>query len=202
MQPMRKDSPLTQPGARNFRRDDDRDAVLSAFASMSPYSAARILGLTLAKDAKPRSRVVSVLCPWHSERGPSCDLTVKGGKLLAVCRSCKRGGGVIDIVGAIEGINPKGADYFRVLDRAAEIVGVDVRPRGRFEPRPVTELDVVRAQLRDAHREKEAADGAATAERLSHALVVAELLARIDMLEGVVDWLSRWLIAVERRIGT
>jgi pyruvate/2-oxoglutarate dehydrogenase complex dihydrolipoamide acyltransferase (E2) component len=175
--------------ARAHRRVDDRDAVLSAFALASPYSAARLLGLTVAKGATPRSRSVRVVCPWHGDRNPSCDVTIRRGRMVAYCRSCNTGGDVLDIVAAIEGLDVKN-DFRRVLERAAAIVGVELTREEPNAPRPVTPLDVARAQVREAQRERDAAEAAARALREECGIVAAEGVSTVDGLRATIEGLS------------
>lgn len=171
---------------------DDRDRVVQAFALSTPYDAAIVLGLTPAKGARRSARSIPVLCPWHSESTPGgCLLTIVRGRLVARCHSCHGGGDVLHIVAAIEGLNVRG-DFSRVLARAGEIVGVEVRRPGRRAPeaQPLTPLDVARRETAEARRAEDAARAEARTLRQEAAWREAELLARCDVLEAVADGLA------------
>lgn len=115
-----------------------------------PHAVARMLGLTVAKGTRPTSRVVPVLCPWHSEDTASCKLEVVDGVLLARCHGCKNGGDVLWLVGATMGLDAKRREDFpEVLRRAAELAGVDLaaaHPRAAARPQRSAEEELAEAR--------------------------------------------------------
>lgn len=186
--------PRAYQGPAREHDHDDRDAVLSAFALSTPYHAAQALGLVLAPRMSPRLRSVRVLCPWHSDRAPSCDVTIKRGRLVARCRSCGEGGDVLSIVAAIEGLHAR-RDFGLVLERAATLVGVDVRAARRAPPGPLSPIDELRIQLREARAETARIEGEARALREALAIETAERAGQGDTLREVIGGLSDALVA-------
>lgn len=131
-------------------RPDHRAALRDALPD--PVTVARALGLLEGAHKKQAGGVV-VLCPWHSERHPSCSLT-KGpdGTLRAHCFSCEEGGDVFALIAQVHGLDV-GRDFVAVLRVAAELAGagdvlsdLDARSGGRPSPalpprpRPAVEL--------------------------------------------------------------
>lgn len=109
-------------------------------ATPSPVEVARRLGLETTKVTR---RSVRVRCPWHRDENPSCDLSIRDGRLVAYCRSCGEGGDLFSLVAAVEGLDPK--RHFRdVVRAAADLVGVqiaddDAKPRERD---PISDLAI------------------------------------------------------------
>ena len=61
-----------------------------------PHGVAHALGLI--DGARRQSRGLTILCPWHAERTPSCSLTVGAdGTLRAYCFGCCNGGDAYSI---------------------------------------------------------------------------------------------------------
>lgn len=185
--------PRAYQGPARGHDHDDRDAVLLAFSCSTPYHAAQALGLQLAPGMSPRKQSVRVLCPWHSDRAPSCDLRVKRGRLVARCRSCGEGGDVLSIVAAIEGLHAR-RDFGLVLERAASLVGVDVRAARRAPAGPLSPIDELRIQLRDARAETARTEAEARALREALAIERAERVAQGDALREVIGGLSEALV--------
>ena len=130
-------------------RPDHRAALRDALPD--PVTVARALGIEKGSKRQPGGLVV--LCPWHSERHPSCSLT-KGpdGTLRAHCFSCGEGGDVFALIARVHGLDV-GRDFVAVLRVAAELAGagdvlsdLDARSGGRPSPalpprpRPAVEL--------------------------------------------------------------
>lgn len=67
---------------------------------------------------------VFVLCPWHSERTPSCSVTTgPDGTVRAVCHACGETGDAIGLVAAVHGIDLQ-RDFREALAEAAVLAGV------------------------------------------------------------------------------
>lgn len=86
------------------------------------------------------------LCPAHSEKHPSCDVTTKDGELVWKCRSCGAGGDSISFAAAVWGMNEK-RDFGALLKRFAGHVGAPfdqarpTKPRLRLvKPDPIETL--------------------------------------------------------------
>lgn len=128
-----------------------------------PHAVAATLGLTVAPGTRPHYRVVKVLCPWHSEDTASCGLEARGGVLLVRCHGCRKGGDVIDLVGATMGLDARRReDAPAVLRRAAELAGVDLGERrgagaGRPARRPTPAEELTEARRRATAAEAELA---------------------------------------------
>ncbi len=158
--------------ATNMRGRADVDAVRQAPALRDPHSVARLLRLEVARGTSRSARVVRVLCPWHSESSPSCNLEQKGGYLVAHCQACKGGGDVLSLLAAVEGLDAK-AQFPAVLERAAELAGVELQPRSG--PRLVRKPRMPGDDLREARLE------------------VGKLRREVDHLRGLLEE-----VAVER----
>ena len=87
-----------------------------------PETALNVLGLR--DRARREGRGFKVLCPWHEERTPSCNVR-RGpdGTLQAHCFGCRRGGDVINLAAAVLGLNER-ADFPRVLSVLAARCGI------------------------------------------------------------------------------
>lgn len=169
---------------------DDRDAVVQAFALSTPYHAAQALGLELGPHASPRRRSVRVLCPWHPDQTPSCDLTIKRGRVVAICRSCGARGDVLGIVAARAGLDPR-RHFGEVLARAAQIVGVDTRAARRaVASGELSPVDRARLQLQEARAELGRVEGELRAMRIELGEARAEHVARVDALQVTIAGLS------------
>jgi len=57
---------------------------------------AAVYGEELASKRRSGPDQVRVLCPWHPERHPSCDISLR--KNAFICRSCGAQGGYLDVV--------------------------------------------------------------------------------------------------------
>ena len=160
------------------------EAVRHAPALRDPHGVARLLGLHVAKGTSGRARVVRVLCPWHSDKGPSCDLTVRDGALVARCRSCNMGGDILSLVALHEGLDYR-RDFPAVLQAAAELGGVDlgahhvpVGPR-RPERSPEEKVRDARKELGEARRERDELHD--LLEELAAERVVRQALHKVEL---------------------
>jgi hypothetical protein len=110
-----------------------------------PFALVEKLGLT--EGMKRQARGVTVRCPWHDERTPSCSITLgPNGTLRVHCFGCGRGGDALHLVAAARGLDVR-RDFKRVLEEAAQIAGVRIddlsepftrRPRRRAKGNPST----------------------------------------------------------------
>lgn len=183
-------------------------------AARDPFAVARALGLD--ERAKRQPSGVLVLCPWHSERNPSCSLTVgDDGTVRAKCFSCGEGGDVFSIVAAAYGLDAR-RDFRTVAARTADLLGVRVDAARPTRPRPPTPRAVQLAarldapigsyRTRDDELERLAAE-CSPAERadalaIVHALDArhAEREAQLERLAAAhVDPLNRLADELERR---
>lgn len=69
----------------------------------------------------------TALCPWHPERTPSLKLRLYDDGIGAKCFGCDRGGTALDVLAATHGLahDLSGAIFFRVLELAESLVGID-----------------------------------------------------------------------------
>jgi len=105
--------------------------------------------LDLHESAQREGRNWKVLCPWHNERTPSCSIKLgPDGTVQVHCFACGGGGDALSLIAAVEGLELRGADFHKVLQRAADIVGVNTpvapprpqAPRTRLPNREILEL--------------------------------------------------------------
>lgn len=94
-------------------------------AAPSPLELARLLGLEVDRRARPEG--CKVLCPWHTERRASCRITTRDRRLVAYCDACREGGDIFSLVAVVNGLDVR-HDFRRVLELAAELVGVTLDP--------------------------------------------------------------------------
>jgi hypothetical protein len=80
-----------------------------------------------------------VCCPWHTERTPSCSLTIgPDGTLRAHCFGCGQGGDVFSLAAAVFGLDVR-ADFARIVQELAarcELNGTAPPPPQRAPPSP------------------------------------------------------------------
>ena len=97
----------------------DPKAIKSALADPE-----RVLGLLgLLDGAKRQAHGFLVLCPWHSERTPSCSVKLASdGTIAAHCFGCGVGGDVLSLVAAARGLDTR-RDFARVVELAADLAG-------------------------------------------------------------------------------
>lgn len=97
----------------------DPKAIKSALADPE-----RVLGLLgLLDGAKRQAHGFVVLCPWHSERTPSCSVKLASdGTIAAHCFGCGVGGDVLSLVAAARGLDTR-RDFGRVVEIAADLAG-------------------------------------------------------------------------------
>lgn len=114
-------------------RNDDLQRVLDALRD--PALLCNRLGL----DAKRTGSGFSVLCPWHEETNPSCNLRIGGrdGHIRVKCFACGNGGDAIDLVRQCMNL-----EFADALGIAAEWAGVQVNaPRAASERRATPPID-------------------------------------------------------------
>jgi hypothetical protein len=90
-----------------------------------PMAVCAKLGLLGGKDSFRRqsARGVSVRCPWHDEKTPSCSVTAVGGLVRVKCFGCGQGGDVLSLVAAVRGLSAS-RDFRAVLVEAATMAGL------------------------------------------------------------------------------
>lgn len=105
-----------------------------------PIEVARRLGLD--KGARRQHGGLFVFCPAHSERTPSCSLTVGADRTLrARCFGCDLGGDVFTLLAAVLGLDPR-RDFKTLLAQGALLAGISLEPGAplptvpRAVPRP------------------------------------------------------------------
>ncbi len=110
---------------RGYTRDRvaDRDVVRELRRRLDdPARVVHALGLE--KGARRQPRGVTVLCPWHDERTPSCSVRVADdGTIACRCHGCGATADVLGLVAAVHGLDPR-REFRRVLETAAAIAGV------------------------------------------------------------------------------
>lgn len=115
-------------------------ALHDAACALGCASLAVRLGLDVAPRSTPeRARV---LCPVHDERTPSCDLTIRGGRIVWVCRSCQASGDTLTLVAVTQGLSLR-SDFGRVVEAACELLGVTRERRGRATAPPALPDEIV-----------------------------------------------------------
>lgn len=121
-------------------------------AAPRPLDLARMLGLQASRTSRPDRALV--LCPWHSEKNPSCTIVVRDGRIVAYCQSCRSGGDVFSLVAVVNGLDTR-VHFPDVLAKAAELFGVydlggDVEPKPQRERRPSEDAVQLAAEIDQA----------------------------------------------------
>jgi DNA primase len=94
--------------------------------------------LGLAKGSKRQTRGVTVLCPLHKERTPSCSITTgDDGTIRFNCFGCSATGDVLTLIAAVRGLDLK-TQFREVLDQAAALAGVEVSDGKPSEPERIS----------------------------------------------------------------
>ncbi len=100
----------------------DTDTIKSALSD--PEMVLGLLGLL--NGAKRQAHGYLILCPWHSERTPSCSVKLASdGTIAAHCFGCGVGGDVLTLIAAARGLDTR-RDFPRVVEIAADLVGGSV----------------------------------------------------------------------------
>lgn len=90
---------------------------------IDPVRVAHALGLN--EGAQRQRDGLTVLCPWHRERRPSCSVTVgPDGTLRSHCFGCGNGGDVFSLAGAAFGLDVN-KEFARVMQELAARCGLD-----------------------------------------------------------------------------
>ncbi len=108
-----------------------------------PLVACNALGL--AKGATRQPTGVTILCPAHGERNPSCSVTTgRDGTLRFKCHGCQATGDLLTLVATVYDLDLR-ADFKEVLLAAAELAGLtqivdELNDQKPYTPRPLPEL--------------------------------------------------------------
>jgi hypothetical protein len=118
---------------------------VSRLDSAMPDAAAfvRLLGLEPHRGGQRGG--VRIFCPWHSEKHPSCDVTSKDGRIVAICRSCGGKGDALGLAATVWSLDAK-TDFLEVAERLADAVGVTLErsdPAYDYEAPPVDHVAVM-----------------------------------------------------------
>lgn len=91
----------------------------------SPRKLCDALGLAKGAKRGPNG-ALTISCPWHRERTPSCNVWVgKDGTIAAHCFGCDAGGDCLSLVAAVHDLDTRDPDEFKsVLTQAAYIAGL------------------------------------------------------------------------------
>lgn len=109
-----------------------------------PRAVCDLLGL-LKGALTQTGQGVTICCPAHGERTPSCSVTIgRDGTLRFKCFGCQATGDVLTLVATVHDLDLRG-DFKAVLLEAAEIAGLsqivdELNDRKPYEPRPLPNL--------------------------------------------------------------
>lgn len=99
-----------------------QDAHRLRLAFSDPWDLCEKLGLLHGRKGRsyqPLSKGVLVQCPVHQDRTPSCSVTQgKDGSVQVKCFGCDLSGSALDLIAAVEGLQLRGHDFVRVLQKA------------------------------------------------------------------------------------
>lgn len=115
-----------------FDRGRLRDEIRRAMSD--PWRVCEVLGIS--EGAKRQSGGLSVRCPAHDERDPSCSITEgPAGGLRVRCFACDFTGDEITLVAQVERLDVR-REYLQVLERAADRFGIDRQALAATQHRP------------------------------------------------------------------
>lgn len=127
---------VVRPRGRSVNRPEHAAEVRRAL--VDPRRVCERLGLAIGPQ-KQRNGGIFICCPWHSEKFPSCSITVgPDGSLRAHCFACKNSGDVLSLIAAVHGYDLR-VDFPRILEEAARLAGITLEEggaRGRAPARP------------------------------------------------------------------
>lgn len=108
------------------------DVAALRSALSDPASLASALGFA---GVRKQARGVTVRCPWHDERSPSCSITIgPDGTIRARCFGCNATGDALALIAAVHSLDTR-TEFPEVLRVAAGIAGGTYdRPRARPMP--------------------------------------------------------------------
>ena len=119
-------------------REGDTSELKRALTDVSRV----VEGLGLGDLARRQARGLSIRCPAHNERDPSCSVTLgPDGTIRVRCFACDFAGDVFSLIAAAEGVEPRGAGWSRVLERARVLAGAapgSPLPPRHLEARPAS----------------------------------------------------------------
>jgi hypothetical protein len=110
--------------------------------------------LGLSKDSKPQGGGLSVRCPAHGEKNPSCSVT-RGpdGTVRVRCFGCDFSGDALTLIAQVHGLTLRGDDFRQVLAVGAEISGQLGLREEILSGRPMPERKPVEAPPQQAPAE-------------------------------------------------
>jgi len=111
-----------------------------------PLALVHALGLDAGARRQPRG--VTIRCPWHDDRSPSCSVRIARDETIAVkCHACGASGDALHLVAVAHGLDVR-ADWRRVLELAAGLAGRPLleQREDRRERDPVVDADAADAK--------------------------------------------------------
>jgi len=108
-----------------------------------PIVACELLGLLKGATRQPSG--VTILCPAHGERTPSCSVTRgRDGTIRFKCHGCQATGDLLTLVATVHDLDLR-SDFKAVLLEAAQLAGLsqivdELNERQPYTPRPLPEL--------------------------------------------------------------
>lgn len=123
---------------------------LRAIAQALPDAEAYVRLLGLVPHRGPRRDTVRILCPWHGDTTPSCDVIRLADRIGSKCRACDGGGDHLHLFAAANGLDLR-TDFRRAALELAKLLGVTAvdTPRAR-QPKPRDPLIVLAKALERA----------------------------------------------------
>lgn len=131
------------------------------------------------------ARGVTVRCPWHDEKSPSCLVSNPHGgfPIMAHCFGCNANGDAFTLIATVHNIDLRGAGFFDVLDIAADLAGVARRER-RDASRPAPVRAIVRRPFVEVVRAPDDGTINRIAAVLSHVAPVTGSVAAMGYLRA------------------
>jgi DNA primase len=121
-----------------MRTDPDRVSEIRR-ALNDPAKLCTALGVE--KGAQRQASGLTIFCPWHEERTPSCSVTCAAdGTVRLKCFGCNVTGDALTLIAQVCGLDPR-REFRGVLAAAATIAGLHGVRHDLEAPRPTTSID-------------------------------------------------------------
>jgi len=103
-------------------------------ALIDPRWLCEALGLLTGYKPVRQGKGVTIRCPAHGDRSPSCSVTLGPDRTIRVrCFACDFAGDALTLIAIARGLDPR-RDFRKVLEEAADLTGIALDPGAK--PRP------------------------------------------------------------------
>jgi predicted P-loop ATPase len=165
---------------------------------VDPVRLCELLGLAYRREGGG----AKISCPWHSEQNPDCSVTLgPDGTIRVHCFACGGGGDALSLIAQVRGLDIK-ADFKRVVQEAADLLG----ERALANPAPPPRQREAKARPpagEVAQLWSMCLKAGAEADAFARRGIVAAELEQLDLVRVLpqVAALPRWAVCKKRSWG-